>query len=178
MKKIISLFLTICMIISICAFMPLTVSAATSGTCGDNLTWTLDDEGTLTISGKGEMRFCNWGDSSYYIKTVIIEDGVTNIASRAFEDCENLTNITIPDSVTNIGVEAFICCESLTSITIPDNVTSIGLAMFKNCFSLTNITIPDSVTYIGRSAFNNCYNLRSITIPSSVTSIGDWAFSS
>ena len=32
-----------------------------SGTCRDNLTWTLDGEGTLTISGSGEMNFYSYG---------------------------------------------------------------------------------------------------------------------
>ncbi len=155
---------------------------ATSGKCGANLTWTLDSDGVLTISGSGAMY--NWdeiADVPWYknrssIKTVKIGNGVTSIGNRAFSSCSNLTSITIPDSVTSIGEWAFSNCSSLTSITIPDSVTSIGWYAFYTCYNLTSITIPDSVTSIGSYAFDCCYSLTSITIPNSVTSIGDSAF--
>ena len=177
-KKVISLTLVLCMLLS---FMPIIASAATSGTCGDNLTWTLDN-GTLTISGTGEMD--NWDDNSdvpWYsnrknIKNVIIENGVTSIGRCAFEHCESLMSITIPDSVTIIGDFAFAWCGSLTSITIPNDITSIGNYTFYCCGSLTSITIPNSVMSIGDSAFSYCGSLTSITIPNSVVSIGDSAF--
>ena len=133
--------------------------AASSGTCGANLTWTLNDSGTLTISGTGDMTNYSssssvpWHSSSSSIKTVVIGSGVTSIGDDAFSYCSSLTSITIPDSVTSIGERAFSCCSSLTSITIPDSVTSIGGHAFSDCSSLTSITIPDSVTSIGSSAF-------------------------
>ena len=149
-----------------------------SGTTGD-CTWELDEDGTLTISGDGDMEdhsindYESWGDT---IKTVIINAGVTNIGNQAFANCTSLTSITIPDSVTSIGNDAFSECESLTNIVIPDSVTSIGDRAFDSCRSLTSITIPNSVTNIGESAFFFCRSLTSITIPISVTSIGDDAF--
>ena len=149
----------------------------------DNLTWTLDADGTLNISGKGAMKDYDYYDnpSPVYnnsnVKKVVIEDGVTNIEDIAFSNCTSLTSITIPDSVTSIGNRAFLNCNSLTSITIPNSVTSIGDWTFYNCSSLTSITIPDGVTSIGTAAFSYCSNLKSITIPDSVTSIGMNAFS-
>ena len=148
----------------------------------DNLTWTLDADGTLTISGTGAMKNYDYNDnpSPVYnnsnVKKVVIEDGVTSIGNSAFNECISLTSITIPDSVTSIGTYAFSGCRSLTSITIPDSVTSIGAYAFQSCSNLTSITIPDSVTSIGASAFNSCSGLTSITIPDSVTSIGNFAF--
>ena len=110
------------------------LAEATSGTCGENLTWTLDNEGTLTISGTGAMTDyyydAPWHSSSENIKSVVIEDSVTSIGYSAFYGCSNLTSITIPDSLTSIGEWAFGCCSSLTSITIPDSVTSIGERAF------------------------------------------------
>ncbi|MFR6400272.1 leucine-rich repeat protein [Ruminococcus sp.] len=145
----------------------------------DNLTWKLDADGTMTISGTGAMKDYNY-DSPVYrnsdVKKVVIEDGVTSIGSYAFASCSSLTSITIPESVTSIGYDAFSDCISLTSITIPDGVTSIGNAAFYNCTSLTSITIPDSVTSIGNNAFYGCNSLTSITIPKSVTSIGGGTF--
>ncbi len=158
------------------------VNAASSGTCGDNLTWTLDDEGTLTITGTGPMD--NWTNSNevpWYndrasIKTVTIEDNVTSIGDKAFYKCTQLTSITIPASVTSIGQQAFSSCELLDNVIIPANVTSIDTAVFNLCSGLTNITIPEGVTTIGLQAFGYCTSLVSIDIPESVTSIGNYAF--
>ena len=103
-------------------------SSASSGTCGENLTYTLDDEGTLIISGTGNMTDFNfgkvpWNSSRESIKKVIIEDGATSICSFAFYNCINLESITIPYGVTKIGEEAFSGCESLISIILPDSLT-------------------------------------------------------
>ncbi|MBR3817884.1 MAG: leucine-rich repeat protein [Clostridia bacterium] len=164
-------------------FTPKASAATYSGTCGDNLTWTLDtNTGRLIINGSGEMYDWISGSSvpwySYrsYIEKVRISNSVTSIGEYAFYDCSGLTSITIPDSVTSIGKYAFYYCSGLSRITIPDGVTSIGVSAFYGCTKLTSITIPDGVTSIGGSAFWDCYGLTSITIPDSVTSIGGSAF--
>ena len=115
-KKVVSLTLVLCMLLS---FMPIIASAATSGTCGSNLTWTLDDNGTLTISGTGEMD--NWD----------IYDTLT----PWYSNCDSIKNVIIENSVTSIGEDAFSGCRSLTSITIPNSVTSIGDSTFFYCSS-------------------------------------------
>ena len=148
------------------------VASGNCGAYGDNLTWKLDSEGTLTISGMGEMEDrkyitdAPWSPYEYDIVSVVIEDGVTSIGNEAFDRCVSLTSITIPDSVTTIGDEAFYYCKSLTSIILPDGVTSIGDRAFYWCDSLTSITIPDSVTSIGDSAFSCCYSLTDINVNS------------
>ena len=131
-----------------------------SGECGDdgdNVTWTLDSDGLLTISGTGDMYDYSWDNASQWNSTkvfsVAISDGVTSIGDWAFSDCSSLTSITIPDGVTSIGEDAFFGCSSLTNITIPDGVTSIGNSAFWFCSSLTSITIPDGVTSINAGAF-------------------------
>ncbi len=153
-----------------------------SGTCGDNLTWTLDEDGLLTISGTGEMDTSNSTPWTWLwtgeITEVKIENGVTSIESNAFSECGNMTKIEIPDSVTSIGAGAFSGCSSLTSIEIPNGVTKIEENTFSYCSSLTSVNIPNGVTYIADWAFNECNSLPSIDIPNSVTSIGEGAFSS
>ena len=163
--------------------------SASSGTCGDDLTWTLDDDGVLTISGTGDMT--NYSKSSsvpwyFYtdylyngsssITSIVIKDDVTSIGSHAFYNCSSLTSIEIPESVTSIGMYAFYGCSSLATIEIPESVTSIGWSAFYNCSSLATIEIPESVTSIGTYAFCGCSSLESITLPGGLTSIGTYTF--
>ena len=135
--------------------LPMAASADQSGTCGDNVTWTYnEDTHTLTISGSGEMyNYYSSYSSPWYgnreILTVLIEESVTSIGGGAFYDCSGLTTVTIPNSVTSIGSSAFNECSGLTSVSIGNNVTSIGSSAFQNCSGLTSVTIPNSVTSIG-----------------------------
>ena len=153
-----------------------------SGSCGENLTWELDDQGILTIYGTGRMEDfgynneSGWSEYPYTIKKVIIQEGVTSIGNNAFKDCSSLTSTTIPSSVTSIGDYAFSYCTNLTDVTIPSYVTSIGYCAFSSCGNLTSVTIPSSMISIGNRAFEDCTNLTSVIIPSSVTSIGDYVF--
>ena len=140
------------------------VASGTSGEKGNNLTWILDDEGVLTISGTGAMANWNWEGSPWYankdkIESVVIEDGVTIIGNYAFFSCASLKNITLPNSVTIIGDHAFDNCRSLNNITLLDGVTSIGDGAFLSCKSLISITLPNSVTSIGVYAFSECNSL-------------------
>ena len=184
-KRLLSFMLAVLMIASLLPATALAADRVASGTCGaegdgSNLTWTLDSEGVLTISGSGYM--CDYGSSGApwhgRVKSAVIAEGVTNIGGKAFSDCTSLTSVTIPDSVTSIGKQAFMYCTSLTGVTIPDSVTSICDNTFDGCTSLTSVTIPNSVTSIGKGAFSNCTSLTSVTIPGSVTRIGVGAFAS
>ncbi len=162
----------------------ITQAAIFDGSCGGNLTWSLNTEdSTLTITGSGEMTnwhgdpdFAPWYDYKSYIKYVSLPDGVTSIGDWAFRDCSGLTSIEIPNRVTSIGSDAFDGCSGLTSVTIGNRVTSIGNTAFSYCTGLTSVTIPNSVTGIGDYAFYECYRLTSVTIGNSVTSIGSCAF--
>ena len=189
-KRILSIVLTLCMALTLLPATAFAAEIVDSGTCGDNVTWTLDDAGNLTISGTGPMwnyttpyddwwRDDNLPDAPFYNKTVqavIIEDGVTSIGSYSFFKCGNMTRITIPDSVTYIGNSAFQSCSKLTSVMIPDNVTFIGDSAFRGCQRIKSVTIPSSVTSIASEVFYGCTSLTNVTIPSSVTSIGYDAF--
>ena len=169
-----------------------------NGSCGKSVSWKLDDSGTLTISGLGEMDdFAQilsagvspdnapWADYSSEIESVIIQEGVTKIGAAAFysgwingkkRDYRNFISIDIPDSVTAIGQAAFYGCSNLTSIDIPDGVTTIGQSAFYECSKLASIRIPDGVTRINDFVFYGCSSLTNITIPDAVTAIGNCAF--
>ena len=138
---------------------------ATSGTCGENLTWVFDiSTATLTISGTGEMteygiRFdtsgrpiytnsinnvSDWSNWAKDIKKVVIENGVTTIGRIAFGYCSMLESIEIPNSVTEIGDNAFYNCSALESIEIPDSVTVIDNSAFSCCKKLASINISEN----------------------------------
>lgn len=144
-----------------------------NGNCGaheNNLTWTLDCDGVLTINGTGEMEdFCGipfgggggvynpadapnrrkaiigspspWENYAEKITSINIAEGVSSISCGAFSNCTALTSVSIPNSVTRIGENAFEYCSSLSSIEIPNSVTSIGTSAFSNCSSLLEINV-------------------------------------
>ena len=153
-----------------------------TGTCGENLTWTLTMDGTLAISGAGAMTDFEavddqpWLSYAPYIKKIDILGGVTTIGDRAFTYFSSLTDVTIPDGITRIGRSAFWDCISLKSVQIPDGVTFLGRTVFYGCTSLKSIDIPDSVTSIGDYAFETCNNLASVTLPNGITSLGTGTF--
>ena len=173
-KKFCSLILALSMILS---FVPvISVTAATSGTCGDNLTWTLDDEGVLAINGTGDMSGDFFSAYETEIKTVIIGTGVTTIGGWAFQNCINLTSVSISSSVKYVGESAFQGCSSLVNINIPNSVKYIRNYSFAGCSNLKNISLPDGVISIGQYAFSRCGSLTSINIPYDITSIEKGTF--
>ncbi len=125
------------------------------------ITWTLSDDGTLTISGTDMPNYHEidnpnpWYSQRNKIKKIVIEDGVTNIGDYTFLHCSSLTSVSIPISVKSIGKAAFAGNPNLTSINIPKYVTSIGSEAFSSCYALTSVTIPNSVTSVGHSAFSD-----------------------
>ena len=95
---------TILMLAVIAALMAIAVAAAasdeadaeSSGNCGNDLTWFLDDEGNLTISGTGNMQ--DWFDNTAWVdvQSVTIDEGVTSIGASAFDGCYSLASVSIP----------------------------------------------------------------------------------
>ncbi|MBR5428074.1 MAG: leucine-rich repeat domain-containing protein, partial [Clostridia bacterium] len=164
------------------------------GKYGDNVTWTLDSDGVLTISGEGDMCSFGWWNktesSPFYgnseILFVNIESGVTSIGSEVFSGCTGLKSVMIPDSVTSIGDSAFSGCTRLTDLTV-DAKNSVYYSI-GNCIiaketktlvsGCKNSAIPNdgSVTRIEAGAFSGCAGLQSMTIPDEITSIGGKAF--
>lgn len=125
------------------------LTGVSSGTCGYDLSWVLDDNGILTISGTGNMSKYTyssrpeWSSQAADIKQVIIESGVTSIAPFAFDGCKTMTSVSIPEGITSIGNRAFLNCEALTTVYIPSTVNKIDYAAFNGCKGLTRVDIID-----------------------------------
>ena len=142
-------------------------SVVYSGACGDNATWTLDDEGTLTIDGSGPMTdYANkgpWFSSRDSIKEIVIGDGITHIGNSAFFYLEAVRSITIGSSVETIGDYSFLNCSGVSSLVIPDNVKRIGIQSFGRCYALRSVIIGSGVNYIGPYNFKESGDLTTIT---------------
>ena len=152
--------------------------AANSGTCGESLTWTLDDSGTLTISGTGEMfdEPLLSSPESETVKAVVIEDGVTSIGETAFLGFTALESVTVPKSVTKIDGNAFIGCYALTGFTVdegnPAYSSANGVLFNKDKTTLVmypaaktgEFSVPDSVAAIDLFALFGCSGLTGFTV--------------
>ena len=193
LKRVLSWLLVCCLIMGM---VPSTVFAAevvASGTCGENLTWTVDDAGVLTISGTGEMddygpstetvfspevSYSNqpWGAHRASITSIVIGAGVTGIGDYAFCNCKSLTEVSIPDTVKRIGMGVFSMDSALKSVTIPEGVVSIGPGAFSRCSAVTEISIPKGIQKLEDYVLYSCSSLTEIVIPAAVTEIGSYAF--
>lgn len=152
------------------------------GTCGDNISWTLDGNYVLTLTGTGATINCSsvsaipWYDYRANVAQIVVEEGITALGSNIFNGCTNATTISLPSTLDRFEHQSCYNCASLTAISIPESVTSISISAFSSCSSLTSIVIPDNVTKLDMMAFAYCSSLTSIVIGSGVTHIGSQAF--
>lgn len=155
------------------------------GLCGDKLIWTLDADGTLIISGEGDMwdfwSLQNGGDGIPWrnfkdkIKSVVITDGVTSIGDNAFMDwggdgpVYDIKEIHIADTVKRIGTYAINSLSDIP-INIPDSVEYIGGQIpFYNVNFLIDFTENSNLMYMESSTdFEAFYD----SLPDGATYIG------
>ena len=190
-KRLLSILLAAVMVLTM---LPLglvdTAWAATvvdSGSCGkngDNVTWKLTSDGTLTISGTGDMADFELLDTKRWwlgtntpwcgirqsIERIKIDNGVTSIGIGAFFDCFNLNEICFGENLEEIRGNAFYDCIALAKVAIPDSVTSIGDLAFCAC-GLTEVTIPGNVASMGQGVFASCKNLTDVVIQYGIRNI-------
>ncbi len=177
-KKVL-LFSVVAVLMACFAFCVSAAEIEETGYCGNDVTYTLYDDGKLVISGTGQMYWYSWEnicEDIEKIKSVVIGNGVTSVGGSAFADCSNLTSVTLPDTLTAIYYNAFYGCTSLKSINIPDSVTIIEDQVFYDCESLESIILPDGIKTVYPWTFQYCESLKSISIPDSVTKIEVGAF--
>lgn len=174
----------------------------TSGQCGDNAYWNFDEETrTLTITGTGKIDDAiligddgwvvidensgdvvwtmPWYNIKNQIKTLVIEEGITEIGACAFHSLYYLTEVKLPSTLEVVGFGAFIDCIRLEKLDYPDSVKTLYTSSY-NEISVKKIVLPKSLEKILPYApmgydelfdFNMCVYLESITVPKEIGNI-------
>jgi len=200
-KRLISLLVAVCMMITMLPLSAVTAFAADTSTVrtaivdGYKYEYTInteDDTATITkflgpVDSEGNVDFTNHGPYDINIPSELDHHSVTGLGDYSFATEENasplydihhhyIQSVTIPESVTSIGHSAFEACFNLESLIIKDAATSIGERAFNGCSDLTTLKLGEKIKTIGDYAFEQCSSLTNVTIPQNVTSIGQYAF--
>ena len=174
------------------------------GACGDGVNWVFAD-GKLIISGEGTIKEGAFS-GNMDITEVVIEEGITEISSKAFWNCTKIKSVKLPNTLTTLTGLAFGKCTGLTSIEIPKTLTTVKTVYysyndqgpFYGCSNLENVTLeegievipyyllaesgikvihlPDSVKEIGERAFWNCTALEEVKLSKELITLTGLAF--
>ena len=198
-KRLISLLVAVCMMITMLPLSAVTAFAFTVDTSwshdptasynGYKYAYRVNDGNATITKILGSVDPANNGPYDIEIPTELGGCTVTGLGEYSFSGYlsaaqshepyqfgRNIRSVTIPQSVTSIGDYAFTDCEELNSLIIKDAATSIGDSAFAECYKLTTLSLGEKITTIGKYAFSECRKLDNVTIPPSVTSIGKSAF--
>ena len=201
-KRLISLLVAVCMMITMLPLSAVTAFAADTASStkqeakdGYKYAYTVNGgKATITkflgpVDSEGNVDSTNDGPYNIIIPSELGGCPVTGLGEYSFSGYlsaaqshepyqfgRNIHSVTIPQSVTSIGDYAFSHCEKMDSLTINDATTSIGNSAFDECYKLTTLSLGEKITTIGKYAFSECHKLDNVTIPPSVTSIGNSAF--
>lgn len=154
----------------------LTSSNVVNGGTTGNISWRVDANGTLYIEGTGEMTDTPWKNQGLTYTAVVIGEGITSVADKAFYFVTRLKNVTLPSTMKKIGTYAFAGCLNLKTINLPSGLEEIAERAFINTSSITALQIPESVIFIGDYAFNNCPGITSVTLSDKFIYVGEGAF--
>ena len=154
-KKLLSILLVLSLML---ALVPAAFAAepAASGTCGSGVAWALDNDGTLTITGSGQIRDYSktapapWKGTA--VKELVIGEGVTAIGAYAFADCTEITSVQLPSTLTTLGEWCFAGCISLISVELPHALMSVIGGAFADCLQLREFSMD--------GGGNNKYTVR------------------
>ena len=158
-----------------------------SGYCGDNfsdgknLAWMIDENGTLTIKGKGHMRNYGfkefhtgehnitdapWSEYYYDVNKLVIEDGVMGIGNYAFFVMDTLKGeLILPDSIRRIGESAFRACDGFEGeIVVPEGVKTLKYMAFLGCNNVHRVNLPSTYVGVFNSQIFDMENLLEINI--------------
>ena len=190
-KRILSILLAVLMLLSA---VPLGMvdtayaAALASGKCGDSATWTLDNTGTLTISGTGATYNYDMDDDGnsaapwctkariQRVNKVVVNSGITELGYSMFSNCTQLTSVSLPSGLKRIGSCLFLGCIRLSAITIPSSVTTIESNAFTHCDSIAAITLPSGLRTMGDAVCSQMAKLTTATVSGGITYLSNYAF--
>ena len=190
-KRILSILLAVLMLLSA---LPLGMvdtayaAALASGKCGDSAAWTLDNTGTLTISGTGATYNYDMDDDGnsaapwctkariQRVNKVVVNSGITELGYSMFSNCTQLTSVSLPSGLKRIGSCLFLGCTRLSAITIPSSVTTIESNAFTHCDSIAAITLPSGLRTMGDAVCSQMAKLTTATVSGGVTYLSNYAF--
>ena len=120
-------------------------------------TLALNRDDTLAITGLKDTR-----DDTVDVPAKIEGIAVTEIADKAFEDCDNLMMVKIADGIEKIGKKAFHGCDSLLVVELPDSLEDVAsnafddeiledLALVLNVRGETKLTRDDTFKHDGET---------------------------
>ena len=195
-KRLISLLVAVCMMITMLPLSAVTAFAADTSSSPDpeeivgdyKYAYEVNADGNATITEfLGPVGSANPNFYDIKIPSELGGHPVTGLGEYSFAAnpydghqgnplCSKIRSVTIQQNVTSIGKRAFDGCSALTTLSLGEKIKTIGNYAFENCTSLTGVTIPQSVTSIGYYAFEGCTNLNPLTIKGPITSMGNYAF--
>ena len=169
MKKILTLFLCLAMVMAVLPIVPITVGATDAS-----------DMVRYRVNKYSKMAYISGCDKSATGSVVIKSEyqgyPVTEINSGAFSSCTGITSITMPNTIVSIGDRAFVDCKGLTDIVMSNALTTIELGTFWDCSNLLSVKLPRNLSIIESIAFSGCTRLSEITMYDKIKNIGSSAF--
>lgn len=179
-RRIWCILLTLCLVTTLLPTAARAANVLYAGTCGENATWVITDDGVMTISGTGTVTAPMTKQEASHrmsgISTLVVEEGITEIGDEAFGMNYQFTTVRFPDSLKTIGREAFMNMTSLCRIEFGSGLTAIKGNAFAECRNLKEMELPERLQEIGHSAFIDCFSLTEVVIPGSVKTIRSYAF--
>ena len=173
-KKYVSMMVVMALLL--CLTMPAKVNAESRQPCGPDAWYELSEDGTLVISGTGEITKKFGEDSSvqHKIKKIIMEEGIEKIGERAFAFC-NAKEVDLPQTLKKIGEQAFYYTP-IKTVNIPPSVSEYGKDIFMHS-DVETAYLPDNMKEIPSGFFSECVKLQKVVWPSNLTKISAYAFS-
>lgn len=172
MKKFLSLLLSVILLLSVFTVAASAVEKKNTAVKSyKDYHYTILKDGTVSIKeykGKSE---------SVFVPSKINNKAVTEIGSRAFENCCSLKAVSLPKGIVKIGSFAFADCTALETVSLPRGLKVIDQNAFLDCTNLKAIPFPDSLFSIGSYAFSGCSSLKDLNGGKGIGEIGQSAFS-
>ena len=162
------------------------------GQCGPQTYFQLEKDGTLRITGTGEIDIEQFDDLqkaeiSDKVLKVVMDNEITNIPDGMFKNYKNIKEVELPNGLEIIGKNAFANCKSLKEIVLLRHISKVSDYAFFNCTGLESVyifltsnanpnghydTIPCGT--IEDNAFYGCNNMKDVTTGYAVNFPKSW----